>query len=75
VEYLIAWVRRGVLISGVLMKRLAILLLLFGLASPALVQAKQYQPKGKKAHYHKPKKFKGGANYSKQHKNYRKPKG
>ncbi len=54
------------------MKRLAILLLAFGLASPVLVQAKQYQPKGRKSkvRYHKSKRFKGGAHYNKQHKNH-----
>jgi hypothetical protein len=54
------------------MKRLAILLLVLGLGSPVLVQAKV---NGKKSpHYHKPRKFKKNAgNYYKQHKGHKKP--
>jgi hypothetical protein len=53
------------------MKRFAVLLLLCGLVSPALVQAATHRNKvhGKKSpHYHKPRKFKKNAkNYHKQH--------
>ncbi len=53
------------------MKRFAILLLIFALGSPALLQAKVH---GKKSpHYHKPRKFKKNAgNYHKQHKGHKK---
>jgi hypothetical protein len=50
------------------MKRFTVLLLVLGLASPALVQAATKVHGKKSPHYHKPKKFKKNAkNYHKQH--------